>query len=193
MVWVAIIAAVIATAVSVAASIQAGNAQARAARFQGRQQQAQNEAQARLLQREAEQANQNSLAEQYAFALEQESRQKAFARQFGARRAAIGASGVEFSGSPLLVAVDEAREAELALQAEEFGSRTRQREFADAASISTFQAQEFRNAGTLAIAISRARASQIQTEAALTATAQGISGVSSAAGAYYQGTGGGGR
>lgn len=173
-------ATVAATAISVASSVRQGQLQARAAEFNAKQAAAGNEAEARMAERRAQIAENEALAEKQAAAFDEETRRNQFSRQFAKRRAEIGASGFEFSGSPLLVAIDEAREAELDIEAMTFASETRQRGLLDEAGLERFRAEEFRKAGQTSLGIGRARASAARTEGALGAIGAGISGAASA-------------
>lgn len=176
----AAVIALIGTAVSVAGSIRAGQAQAAAAKFNARQQAAQQESEARLAEREAQQSAQALQGEQDASAFDLATLERQFARRESTRLATVGASGVEPTGSPLLVAIDEGREAALTLEAERYQSGLRRHELADQGTLATFQASELRRQAPVALGIGRARAAQFRQEATLTAIGTGLTGVASA-------------
>lgn len=117
------------TAVSAAGSVMQGN-QANAA--------AQVQAQAMDQQRQAEQQT-------AAFEMAQEQRKQELQRS--ASRAAIGASGVGFQGSPTAVLTANAAQGQLDLEAIRYGSQLRQNTLSTQADLTRMQGKQARTAG----------------------------------------------
>lgn len=170
------IASGVGTVFSMASNIRQGAVAAKAAEFNAQQRQAQSEAEARLAERRAQQADNDALAEAQASAFDIENRGRAFRRQMAKRRAGIAASGIEPTGSPLLVAIDEAREAELDLEAMRLESENRQRGSRDEAAIERFQAEELRTSGRTARQLGGVRSRELRRQGVLMAVGKGISG-----------------
>lgn len=115
--------------VGAAGTLQAGAAQAEAAEFN-----------ARVSEQEAQRARQ-------AAAFEEQRLRDAARRVAGAQRAAIGASGIGFEGSPLLVMADTAEEAELDALAIRFSGSTAEARAKSQAALDRLQARQARTAG----------------------------------------------
>jgi hypothetical protein len=146
------------TAVSIAGAQAQADAAADAAKTNARIAARDAEANARLADREAQVARNAAVQEDLLLDFDVESSNRGMERLLSTQRALIGASGVEFGGSPLLVAIDTAREAELQIEAQRFDSRLRQQELRDQAALSTFQAAELRATGRHALSVGRFQA-----------------------------------
>lgn len=153
------------TFLQIAGAIRQGQSAAAEARFNARQKAAQSETEARLAERRAQVAENDVLAEQQALAFDVQTRRKEFARQFAKRRAAIGAAGLEYTGSSLLVAIDEARQAELDVEAMQWESERKQAGLSDEASMERFQAEELRKGIPVALGIGERTAKIAKEEA----------------------------
>ncbi len=110
--------------VGAAGALQAGAAQAEAAEFN-----------ARVSEQQARRARQAAAFEEQRL------------RDAGAQRAAIGASGIGFEGSPLLVMADTAEEAELDAPAIRFSGSTAEARAKSQAALDRLQARQARTAG----------------------------------------------
>jgi hypothetical protein len=161
--WAAIAAVAIATTVSIASAQAQASAAATAAKTNAKIAARDAEANARLAERDAQVARNAATQEELLLDFDVASATRGTERLLSTQRALIGASGVEFSGSPLLVAIDTAREAELQIEAQRFDSRLRQQELRDQAALSTFQAGELRATGRNALNVGRfqARAARV--------------------------------
>ena len=147
-------------AVGAAAAVAGAGVTAYAAHAQG---QAQEEA----ADFNAKVAKNNAIAAEQAAAIEAEQKREHYRRLMGTQRARQGASGVEISsGSPLLVQLDQAEQAALALSTTQYGGGVRAQGFNAEAELEGFSGSQAARAGTL------------------TAGASILTGVSSAAGAY---------
>lgn len=184
---VMIAAVVVATTVSIAAAQAQANAAANAAKTNAKIANRDAEANARLADREAQVAANAATQEELSLGFDVENADRGKERLLSTQRALIGASGVEFSGSPLLVAIDTAREAELQIEAQKFESRLRQQELRDNAALSRFQATELRNTGRNALSVGRFQAQAARVAGNYGSLEAGVSGVSSGVSAYQTG------
>ena len=130
--WAALVAAVVAAAASAYATYQAGQQQAKGFRYQAQQQE--NQAQ----------AARNAAAVQEARSRERNERIMALAR------ARAGASGiVSTEGSPLLVMLENARQAELEAQLIRYGGEIQAGFLEGESRLSTFRGRNARRAGNI--------------------------------------------
>ena len=134
------------------------------------------EQQALLLERDARAAAQERLQEKEVSDFNISQRRRLFQRISARRRALVGASGVEFSGSQLLVAADEAREMELDIAALEFMSEREQASLQEVGDLALFQAAEARAGGDLAGDIASFQRRRINRELPLQLTASLLGG-----------------
>ena len=95
-----------------------------------------------------------------------------------ATMAAIGASGTEFTGSNLVVAMHQAEELGLQRSVIRFLSEERQAGLTDDAALLTFQAEEVRRGGQFEAGLLREQARTIRRGLPLTLTATALSGAS---------------
>ena len=130
--WAALVAAVVAAAASAYATYQSGQQQAKGFRYQAQQQE--NQAQ----------AARNAAAVQEAQSRERNKRIMALAR------ARAGASGVvSTEGSPLLVMLENARQAELEAQLIRYGGEIQAGFLEGESRLSTFRGRNARRAGNI--------------------------------------------
>lgn len=108
--------------------------------MQGNQQAALAEAQAKAIEQQAQADQQAS-----AFEQAQERRRQDLAQ--ASARAAVGASGVAFAGSPTEVLVANAGQGQLDIEAIQYGSTLRQNNLSTQAGISRFQGKQAKQAG----------------------------------------------
>lgn len=168
------------TAVSVAGQLSAAAQQAKAAQLNAQMTANENEARAQLSDREAVIAARESAQEALAIERDVETRRLEFSRLQGEQRAAIGASGIEFQGTPLLILAETAREAELDVQSMRQASEQRQLALRDQAALREFEAGELRRGAVNAKRVGKFEAGSIRQAGAFRALSTGISGVSSA-------------
>ena len=156
---------------SALAQLQQAQAAKAIARFNADVQGRQATQEALLLERDARALAQERLQEKDVNDFNVSQRRRLFQRVSARRRAFVGASGVEFSGSQLLVAADEAREMELDIAALEFGSQRAQAELQEAQDLALFQAAEVRAGGDFAGEIAGFQRRRIDRELPLQLTA----------------------
>lgn len=137
------------------AVLQQAQTQSAISRFNARVARRNAEQDALLLERDASIADLDAEQERTARDFDVKTRRKIFSRIRARRRSQIGASGLEFSGSPLVVAADEAREMELDIAALEFVSEAREAALRDDAGLLRFHAEERRRGGRFAGSIGR--------------------------------------
>jgi hypothetical protein len=178
--FAAVAVAAAGTAVSVAGAQGQANAAARAARSNARIAQRDAETEARLAERDAQVAQYAATQEERALAFDVAQQNRAKARLLGTQEALIGASGVEFGGSPLLVAIETAQEAELQIESARFESRLRQQELRDSAALATFRGRELRDTGRNYLSVGRFEAAAARSAAKGRALEAGIEGATSA-------------
>jgi hypothetical protein len=152
---IALGASVVGTGLSAMSALRQGQVSADTARVNAQIQRRQAEVQARLSEREAQQAEYDALQiEQDTKVAEAQQRQAGTYLQ-ASQRAAAGASGIEATGSPLLVLQETASQLELdaltirrAGEREAAGAR-------DEARMRRWQAEELRRSGQLSLDIGR--------------------------------------
>jgi hypothetical protein len=172
----AVAVAAIGTAVSLAAAKSQAEAAATSAKANAKIAARDAEVEARLAERDAQVARNAATQEEQAMAFDTENARRGKERLLSTQRAVMGASGVEFGGSPLLVAIDTAREAELAIEADRFQSRLRQQELRDQAALSTFRAGELRATGRNYLSVGRFEAQAARNAGNWSALEAGIEG-----------------
>lgn len=184
---IALIAVAVAgTAAAIQAQQQAARAQAAIVERNANQQAADAEQQALLLDREA-----GSLGVQRAQdALVLERNLALFDQQvedFEAQEVAnIGASGFEFSGSPIVIAMENARRNALNRANLVFGAELEDRRLADQTGLIQFRASEARRRGVALPAIGRFEAQNIRTAGRLQSLSTGLGGAARVGGILMQ-------
>lgn len=186
MVPLVIVAVLVIAAATVAtvSSIQASNAAARTAKLNAQLGSQEAQAQAALAERQAT-VSENALeTERRALAFDLRNEHRRIDALLAQQRQAIGASGVEYEGSPLLVAVETAREEALNLAAVRFESEQRQSALSDEALLQRFQANELRRRGYGQLAIGTFRARTIRQLGRVQAAGTALGGVAQGASTY---------
>lgn len=140
------------------------------------------ETQAQLALREAQVAQNQAASEAQLRAVDADSERRQADRLFAEQRALIGASGLEFSGSPLLVAIESAQEAELQIAQGTWASEQRQLALRDTAEVRTFEAGEFRRGARNTLALGAFQAGQYRTAGRYATLSAGVQGASQAVG-----------
>lgn len=186
---VAVVLAVAAAAVATVSTIQASNAAAKNARLNAQLANQDAQSQAQVAERQARQADNAIGQERQALAFDVRNEQRRIDTLLASQRQAIGASGIEFTGSPLLVTVETAREEAIGLEALRFESRQRQQQLTEEAQLQRFQATELRSRGASHLQIGSFRARTIRQVGKLQAAGTALEGASSAASTYASGTG----
>jgi hypothetical protein len=177
-----VVLAVAATAVSISSAQQQAKAGAAAAKANAQQAANEQETQAQMALRESQVAQNQAQQEQQLSAVEQDSQRRQAERLFAEQRAIIGASGMEFSGSPLLIAIESAQEAELSIAQGQWQSEQRQLALRDTASVRTFEAGEFRRGARNSLALGSFQAAQYRTAGRYATIQAGLQGASQIAG-----------
>lgn len=193
MVPVAIVAVLVIAAATVAtiSSIQSSKAAAQNAKLNAQLANQEAVAQAQVSERQAR-VSENALEqERRALAFDLRNEQRRIDALLAQQRQAIGASGVEFTGSPLLVAVETAREEALNLEALRFESAQRQQVLGDEALLQRFQANELRRRGLGQLAIGSFRARTIRQLGTLQAAGTALGGLAQGAQTYTAAQGSG--
>jgi hypothetical protein len=160
---IAVGAVVASTALSMASAQQQASAVAKSAKLNARLAQQEQETQAQLAMREASIAEHQALQEGALRDIERDSERRQADRLLAEQRALIGGLGIEFGGSPLLVAVETAEELELEIAMRDFESQQRQQTLRDQGLLRTFEASEFRRAGRNALGVGAFQARQART------------------------------
>lgn len=192
LVIVAVVLAVAAATVATISSIQASQAAARNAKLNAQLANQDAIAQAQVSERQARQSENAILQEQQALAFDLRNEQHRIDALLASQRQAIGASGIEMTGSPLLVTVETARQEALNLEALQFESQMRQQALRDEASLARFQATELRTRGTSQLAIGSFRARTIRQLGRLQAAGTALEGAASATSTAVSASGTGG-
>lgn len=187
---IAVVAVLAAATVATMSSIQASKAAASNAQLNSQLGNQEAIAQARVAERQA-QLSQNAVQqEQQALAFDLRNEQRRIDALLAQQRQVIGASGVELTGSPLLVTVETAREEALNLEAMRFESTQRQQQLGDEAQLSRFQANELRARGLGQLSIGQFRSRTLKQAGRMQAAGTALQGVASAASVYGSSTGG---
>lgn len=193
MVPLVIVAVLLVAAATVAtvSSIQASQAAAKNAQMNARLASNEAKAQAGIADREALASENLIEQERRALAFDVRNESRRIDALLAQQRQAIGASGVDFGGSPLLIAVETAREEALNLEAMRFASEQRQQALGDEAQLQRFQASELRNRGLAQLSIGRFRSRTIRSLGRVEAAGTALGGAAQAGQAVYaaQGTG----
>lgn len=181
--------AIAAATMATISSMQASKAAANNARLNAQLGNQEAQAQARVADRQAQQATNSLQQEQQALAFDLRNEQRRIDALLAQQRQVIGASGVEMVGSPLLVAVETAREEALNLEAMRWESQQRQQAFGDEAALQRFQANELRQRGVAQLSIGTFRARTIRQVGRLQAAGTALQGAGQVAQAAYGTTG----
>lgn len=180
---VAVVLAVAAATVATISSIQASNAAAKNASLNARLANQDAQAQAQIAERQARQSENAIDQEQQALAFDVRNEERRIDALLASQRQAIGASGIEFVGSPLLVAVETAREEAIGLEAVRFESRQRQQQLREEGELQRFQATELRSRGASQLRIGSFRSRTIRQVGRVQAAGVALSGAADVAGA----------
>ena len=177
----AIGAVVASTAVQVVSAQQQARVAGQVARRNAAQTQADAEQQALLIDREAAAVETDRQREAFVLGTELQRFDEDVKRFQGQETAAIGASGFEFSGSPILIAMENARRAALGRANIVFQSEQRQRQLEDQTGLLGFQAEQRRRRGAAAPAIGAFEARNLRIAANTRSLAIGLSGAAQTA------------
>lgn len=167
---------VIGTALQVQAAQSAGQAADRQARFNAGVADREAGIQSDLLVRDAQVQEQAAANEREARAFDERNLRRQERHRQGAEDVRIAASGIRAAGSTLQVMIENAHEAELAIEAATFPSRQRETALRDEATLSRFQAAEVREAGRLGLHIGRFQGDLAKQRGRSRATAAALSG-----------------
>jgi len=177
-------ATLVAVAASTTVQIVSTQQQARVAGQVARRNAAQTEAdaeqQALLIDREASAVEIDRQRELFVLGTELQRFDEDVERFQGRETAAIGASGFEFSGSPILIAMETARRAALGRANIIFESEQRQRQLEDQTGLLRFQAGQVRRRGEAAPAIGAFEARNLRQAANVQSLGIGLSGAAQA-------------
>lgn len=176
---------------NVASTFARVRAQRNQLKFQGKLSVRDAEQQALMFERDATVARVEAEEELDLLAFDVDTARQLFGRQQSRTLAQIGASGTEFSGSNLLVAIDQAREAELGIEAMTFISERRRQRLFDEAALLDFQAEQTRESGQFAQDIAKAQSKHLKRMLPLMLTSSLLGGASGILGST--GSGGGGQ
>jgi hypothetical protein len=174
--------AVAGTAASMASASQQAKASAAAAKANAQQQAHEQETQAQLALREQQVAEGQAQQEAQLRAVEADSERRQAERLFAEQRTVMGASGIEFTGSPLLVAIETAQEAELQIAQGEWASQQRQQALRDQANVRQFEAGEFRRGARNTLALGAWQGAQYRAAGRMGMLQAGLQGASQIAG-----------
>lgn len=172
----ALIATAASTAIQVISTQQQARVAGQVARRNASQAEADAEQQGLLIDREAAAVETDRQRELFVLGTELQRFDEDVAQFQGQETAAIGASGFEFSGSPILIAMENARRAALGRANIIFQSEQRQRQLEDQTGLLRFQAGQVRRRGEAAPAIGAFEARNLQTAANVGSLAIGLSG-----------------
>ncbi|MCI0440044.1 MAG: hypothetical protein L0177_13085 [Chloroflexi bacterium] len=173
-------------------SIQASKAAERNTKLNARLANQDAIAQAQVVERQAQQSANAIQQEEQALAFDVRNEQRRIDALLAQQRQAIGASGFEFTGSPLLIAVETAREEAIGLEALRFQTRQRQQALRDEQRLQEFQATELRTRGVSQLKIGSFRARTIRQLGRVEAAGVALQGAASVTGTAATATVGGG-
>lgn len=172
------------TAISAVSALNQGKTQADVTLTNAKLQARERIAQAQMAERGALEAIQEASAEREAGAYEEARQREHDVAYQATQRAMAGASGLEFTGSPMLIMVETARQQALDRLALRHASETRAREAEDAAVMQRYQAGELRQGAALGLDLGRYQAKVARRAGEAQAIASLFSGAASGAKLY---------